>query len=97
MEFLLAFSIATNIVVVALLFLSRKDEARERQAMLAEAQNERARLLDRIQAPEAAVALSLSDEQELKGLDNVKFDDDEDFNRSMKAVTDLEREFGVVE
>lgn len=93
MEILLGFSLIANVAFGWMLWQSQKDSAKERTAILAEAQKEREQLANRIQAPEATVALSMSDDE---GLDNVKFDDDEDFHKSMQAVENLEREFGVV-
>lgn len=92
MEVLLGISITANVAFGWFLVKMLKDSARERQAMLAESQAERASLLDRIQAPEAAVALSMSDDTE--GLNNVMYDDDADFQKSMAEVQRLEKEYG---
>jgi len=94
MEVLLGISIIANVAFAYLLVSQNKDHAKERQSMLAESQSERSQLLNRIQAPETQVALSMNAEQE--GLLNTRFDDDDDFRKSMAAVERLEQQFGVV-
>ena len=74
----LALSLTTN-VALCVWYANRRDdrEARERQ-----------RLLDRIQAPEAAPILSMSD-YDTEQLQSVEYDDDEAFSEIRQADREL--------
>jgi predicted membrane protein len=83
MDFL--YFVPTVIIVIASYYmLDQRDqrERKERQAREAEIQNERAVLISRIQAPEATAMFAIDQE----GLNNVRFDDDADFNKAMEMA-----------
>jgi len=91
MEILLGVSIIANVGFGYMLLRLNQDAAIERQSILAEVQAERVALLNRIQAPEAAVAISMDDDS---GLLNTKWEDDQDFNNSIEAIENLEKKLG---